>query len=288
MTYIGASVGLMLGQVRVALLVYALGPAPGIATSLAVSTLGTLVGTWRHTVDGRVALKLLITIGVPSAVAAYITTAWAHWVDPVIMKRIIAGVVLLAGIQMLRAKSGQNRANASSQKTPLESDKPHKSPDPGKVDGPDAAVPKPGLGSATAAVSSDPAPARASVWRGRTLAIEVVLGTVLGALSGFVGLLLGSLRLPAMIRHAGVPVTTAIGTNLAIGTLTGVSAAVAGLRGGSVDLYVVAVLAIPTTLAAHYGARRTGRTDPATLTTTIAVILVVSGALMLTETLLTG
>jgi uncharacterized membrane protein YfcA len=112
---------------------------------------------------------------------------------------------------------------------------------------------------------------------------EVVVGAVLGAISGLVGLLLGSLRLPAMIRYARVPPAIAIGTNMAIGALTGLSAGVATFLQGQVDLGAFAIVTPLTLLGANLGARRTGQLDEATLKRWIAWILLLSAALMLGE-----
>ncbi|HEY8379811.1 MAG TPA: sulfite exporter TauE/SafE family protein, partial [Nannocystis sp.] len=197
---------------RVALLVYALGsPAAGAATSLAISTAGTLVGTFRHAADGRVRLGLLLTIGAPSALAAFITARHAGSLDPRLLKAAIAVVLIITGVAMLRR-------------------------------------PAPPAGS-----SEHVPPPRYAVLR------EVVVGALLGAISGLVGLLLGSLRLPAMIRYARVAPPVAVGTNMAIGCLTGLSAGVATFLEGQVDLPAFAVVTPLTLLGAHLGARRTGQ-----------------------------
>lgn len=237
LSYIGATVGLVLGQLRVVLLVYLLGDAAvGTATSLAISTAGTLIGTLRHAIDGRVQLTLLLTVGAPSAAAAFFTARYAHLADPRLLKLGIAVLLVVTGLSMLLRR-------------------------------PTAAAPE--------------VPPRIP-----PMVAEVIVGAVLGAISGLVGLLLGSLRLPTMIRYARVPPPTAIGTNMAIGTLTGLSAGVATFLEGQVDLLAFAVVAPTTVLGAHLGARTTGKLAPQTLLRVIAWVLVATGALMLGEGLL--
>lgn len=237
LSYIGATVGLVLGQLRVALLVYALGSAAlGTATSLAISTAGTLVGTLRHAIDGRVQPTLLLSVGIPSAAAAFFTARYAHLVDQRLLKLAIALTLIGTGVAML--------------------------------------------------IPRRPAPADAPPSKIPPLAAEVGVGAALGALSGLVGLLLGSLRLPAMIRYARVPTPTAIGTNMAIGTLTGLSAGVATFLEGQIDPLAFAVVAPTTVLGAHLGARRTGSLAPETLARVIAWVLAATGLLMLGEDLL--
>jgi len=238
LSYIGATVGLVLGQLRVALLTYALASAAvGTATSLAISTAGTLVGTLRHAVDGRVQPLLMLTIGAPSAAAAFFTARYAHLADARILKLAIAVVLILTGAAMLIRRS-------------------------------------------------QPAPATPTPAKIPPMLAEVVVGAVLGAISGLVGLLLGSLRLPAMIRYARVATPVAIGTNMAIGTLTGLSAGVATFLEGQVDLVAFAAVAPTTVLGAHLGARKTGQLAPEILLKVIAWVLVATGLLMLGENLI--
>lgn len=225
----------MLGQLRVALLAYALGsPAVGAATSLAISTAGTLVGTVEHARQRRIRLLLLITIGGPSALAAYLTARHTGGVDPRLLKLAIAVVLALTAVRMLTR-------------------------------------PRPAEGEA-------PAPSR-----GLAIAAEMVVGAVLGAISGLVGLLLGSLRLPAMIRWARVPPTIAVGTNMAIGALTGLSAGVATFLEGQIHWTAFAVVTPLTLLGAALGARKTGKLPEPALRRWIAWVLLLSAALMLGE-----
>src|SRR4051812_45831370 len=103
LSYVGAAVGLVLGQLRLVLLTYALGSAvEGTATSLAISTVATVIGAFAHAREGRVYLPLMFTVGLPSALAAYFTTRYAGTLDPELVKSAIALTLLLTGIQMLR------------------------------------------------------------------------------------------------------------------------------------------------------------------------------------------
>lgn len=51
----------------------------------------------------------------------------------------------------------------------------------------------------------------------RPRAAAVVWGALIGLLGGAVGLILGTLRVPALLRSVGLPAHTAVGTNLAVG-----------------------------------------------------------------------
>jgi len=107
------------------------------------------------------------------------------------------------------------------------------------------------------------------------VAAQVFIGTVLGAISGFVGLLLGSLRLPAMVR-IGVEPRTAIGTNMTIGAITGLSAGISALAVGQVNYEAFAIVAPMAFIGSHLGAQQTGKLDPVRLTRWIAAALIVT------------
>ncbi|MCA9717174.1 MAG: sulfite exporter TauE/SafE family protein, partial [Myxococcales bacterium] len=114
----------------------------------------------------------------------------------------------------------------------------------------------------------------------RTIGAECAVGASLGLLAGLVGLLLGTLRLPLMLRFVRVTPREAIGSNMAIGAITGLLAGAATLLEGHVHLLSFAVLAPVTLLGSALGARATGRIRRATLHRLIAAILVVVGLVM--------
>ena len=94
--------------------------------------------------------------------------------------------------------------------------------------------------------------ATAPIPRGRLL-FEVLVGVVLGAVAGIVGLLLGTLRLPAMMK-LGVHPARAVGTNMAIGSMTGLLAGAAALLEGNVDPWAFGVITPATMVGAYWGA----------------------------------
>jgi uncharacterized membrane protein YfcA len=120
--------------------------------------------------------------------------------------------------------------------------------------------------------------------RGLVPAEAVVLGGVIGFLGGVVGLILGSLRLPALLR-LGEPVARTIGSNLVVGFFVG-WAGVAGHATGGVDWTLLAVGAAASIPGAILGARLTGRLPEAQLRRAIAAVLVVAGAAALLEAFL--
>jgi uncharacterized membrane protein YfcA len=109
----------------------------------------------------------------------------------------------------------------------------------------------------------------------------VLIGGGIGLLGGFIGLILGSLRLPAMLRM-GEPLAKAIGTNVTVGFFVGGAGVVGHLPGG-VDWTLLAVGSAASIPGALLGSRLTGRLPEAQLKRAIAAILVVAGIAMLVQ-----
>jgi uncharacterized membrane protein YfcA len=122
---------------------------------------------------------------------------------------------------------------------------------------------------------------QASEPRRMTPAQTVLVGGGIGLLGGFVGLILGSLRLPAMLRM-GQPVAAAIGTNVTVGFFVGL-AGVAGHVPGGVDWTLLGVGAAASVPGALLGSRLTGRLSEPHLKRAIAAILTVAGIAMLVQ-----
>jgi uncharacterized membrane protein YfcA len=106
--------------------------------------------------------------------------------------------------------------------------------------------------------------------------VGVAIAFSVGVLGGLVGLILGTLRLPAMVRWLGTAPKAAVGTNAATGVIVGVGGLIGHLAAG-VDWALLAAGCAGAVPGAYLGAQLTGRLDDAALLRTIAAILVVAG-----------
>jgi len=104
----------------------------------------------------------------------------------------------------------------------------------------------------------------------------VVSGALIGLLGGLVGLILGSLRMPALLRWVGEVPARAVGTNLAVGFWVGIAGVVGHVPGG-VDWTALGIGAAASVPGALIGARLTGRLSERQLLRGIGTILVVAG-----------
>jgi uncharacterized membrane protein YfcA len=106
-----------------------------------------------------------------------------------------------------------------------------------------------------------------------------LIGFGVGLLGGFVGLILGSLRLPALVRWGGIGPYAAIGTNAAVGAVVGLGGLIGHLPSG-IDWGILAVGAAAAMPAAYLGSRFTGRLDERQLIHAMAIVLAISGSAM--------
>ena len=112
----------------------------------------------------------------------------------------------------------------------------------------------------------------------RPRATAVAAGGLIGLLGGAVGLILGTLRLPALIRGSGLVVHRAVGTNLVVGFFLGVFGFLGHLIRAEVEWVVLAVSLAGAVPGSFLGARMTGRLSDRALRRAIGAVLVVVAA----------
>ena len=110
----------------------------------------------------------------------------------------------------------------------------------------------------------------------------VVTGAAVGVLGGLIGLILGALRMPALLRYVGETAARAVGTNLAVGVCVGI-AGVIGHTPDGVDWDLLAIGSAASVPGALLGARLTGRLSERQLLRAIGAMLVVAGAATLLQ-----
>ncbi|MDX6668913.1 MAG: uncharacterized protein QOK04_2293 [Solirubrobacteraceae bacterium] len=106
----------------------------------------------------------------------------------------------------------------------------------------------------------------------------VVAGAGIGLLGGFVGLILGSLRMPALLRVVHELPARAVGTNVSVGFCVGVAGALAHLPSSAPDWSLLAIGGAASIPGALAGSRLTGRLSERALVRAIAIVLLVAAA----------
>lgn len=130
------------------------------------------------------------------------------------------------------------------------------------------------------------------VWSGTDLALRPIaprprerlrlgrggaLAFLVGVLGGAVGVILGTLRMPALVRSVGLDVRRAAGTNLVVGFLLGLAAFGTHALGEGVEWSVLAAGLAGAIPGGWLGARATGRVSEDALRLALGAVLVVVG-----------
>jgi uncharacterized membrane protein YfcA len=104
----------------------------------------------------------------------------------------------------------------------------------------------------------------------------VLAGAAIGVLGGIVGLILGALRMPALLKYVGEAPARAVGTNVSVGFCVGI-AGVVGHTPEGVDWDLLLVGSAASVPGAVLGSRLTGRLSERQLLRAIGAVLIVAG-----------
>jgi hypothetical protein len=116
--------------------------------------------------------------------------------------------------------------------------------------------------------------------RGRAITNAALVGFGIGVLGGTVGLILGTLRLPALMRWVGTSATDAVGTNSAAGVVVAIGGLIGHLPSG-IDWALVVVGGAASIPGALIGARVVGRLSERQLLHAVAIVCLIAGLAML-------
>jgi uncharacterized membrane protein YfcA len=235
LSFYGAAIGLILGHLRLPLLIYYLpSTTAGMATNLAISGLGALTGSVRHAREGRVSLRLLALMGIPSILGALVGAFLLMRVDSSWARVAVGGFLVISGVNLVVSRKSEGAA--------------------------------------------------VNPFQALRILAEILIGLVIGFLAAVTGLMLGSVRLPMMIRMLKVDPRVAVGTNMAVGCLTAVAGACALWPGGqSFDLMTLLIVGPLTILGGYWGSRCTGRFRKESLQFLVGLTIVLTGVGMVAE-----
>jgi uncharacterized protein len=259
----GGAVGLVLGNIRLpAVLLVASSPAAGAGANIGISGVAAFAAAAAHIRAGRINWRLFAWMAPPSMAGAVAGGLVSGAISDTALLIVIGVTLFYFGVDILRkeareAGGGPSAARAAGDEKRREAGGAEPSP---------AGAEAPGSDSARSA-HADTLDIRAAV----------VSGALIGLLGGLVGLILGALRVPALLRWVGEVPHRVVGTNMAVGFWVGV-AGVAGHLPGGVDWPVLGAGAAASVPGALLGARLTGRMSERQLLRAIGAVLVVAGA----------
>jgi len=121
--------------------------------------------------------------------------------------------------------------------------------------------------------------------KNKLILLESSIGFGVGFLGGLVGLVLGSIRMPAMISILKMEPKVAIGTNLAASSIMGISGLAGHIISNNVDYFVILVMGPAAMLGGYLGAKYTNRFSEKTLKHLIAIVLIIVAITMFVRAL---
>jgi hypothetical protein len=115
------------------------------------------------------------------------------------------------------------------------------------------------------------------------VAPAVLGGLGVGALGGAIGVILGTMRMPVLLRGVGMTAAKAVGTNLVVGFAVGAVGLAAHAARLEVEWELLAVCAPAAVVGGWLGAHVTGRLSELFLRRAIGVALIVIAAALAVE-----
>lgn len=238
-------VGLVLGVLRLPFLILGFEPSAAnvaIGTNIGVSTFGAISASIRHFQQNNIYLRTFIVMAGTGSIGGFLGSLLTKDVPVTILFTAIAAIVLYEAFTMIKVARRKNKEH----NTKLTS------------------------------INGNP-----EYHNKQFLYTELLIGFGIGFLGGLVGLILGSIRLPAMISILKMDAKVAIGTNLAASSLMCVSSLAGHLLNGNVDFSIVLTMGPAAMVGGYLGAKYTSRVSEMRLKQLIGFVLIVVAVIMI-------
>ncbi|MGC1131518.1 MAG: sulfite exporter TauE/SafE family protein [Nitrososphaeraceae archaeon] len=245
-------VGLVLGVVRFPVVLSIETSASVTAgTNLGVSTFGAITAALRHYRLGNIHFRLFLILGLTGAAGAFIGSFLTGFV-PVSYLLVVIGIIVLYESYILlkgpRTKEENIKKNEIAENPRSE--------------------------------DSENSNRMFIHTRAKSIFLESVIGFGIGILGGMVGLVLGSIRMPAMISILKMEPRTAIGTNLAASSFMGISGLLGHIINNNIDYFVLTIMGGSAMIGGYLGARYTSQFSERSLKRIIGLVLIVVATTM--------
>ncbi len=246
----GGIVGIALGVIRLPMLtMFGVDPLIAAGTNLMVSVMGAMVGTLDAFFDNRVVPTVVFAMGGPAIVGAFVGGYFAD---------LVPTWLLLSAVTLLMAWSGLALVAWSMRIIRIRKRYPR------------ARTRRAIAGGGNEEIHFDV----------KQVGRESAAGLGIGLIGGAVGLVLGVLRMPALLAMKMDP-HKAAGSNLAITVLVGISGFLGHVLKGSFDWQLIAIVGIPGVIGMYVGTRLANRFDATALRLVVGlVVLVVAPAVL--------
>ncbi|MFL6456763.1 MAG: sulfite exporter TauE/SafE family protein [Nitrososphaeraceae archaeon] len=269
--FVGGMVGLVLGVLRLAFIILGVessfspsspsssSVSVAAGTNIGVSTFGAAAAAIRHFRQKNISLQTFLIMAATGSTGGFFGSAFTKYIPLTLLLGLIAIIVLYEAFVLIKSSRKKKdeemrRSNNNEDNNNLD-----------LIHGPSSAL-----------RSSPSNPSNISGVRNKQFIFtESLIGFGIGFVGGLVGLIIGSIRLPAMISVLKMETKEAIGTNLAVSSLTGASSLVGHLINGNVDFLIMITMGPAAMLGGYMGAKYTNRFSEGSLKLIIGIVLIV-------------
>jgi uncharacterized protein len=241
-SFIGGMVGLVLGVLRLPfILSTGLSVTESVGTNIGVSTLGAITAAIQHIRNKNISLTIFIIMALTGAIGAFYGASLTKNV-PINFLLILVGLIISYESFILLKENNNNNDKITTQYL---------------------------LNLHQESTSKN---------YYYEFFLQSIIGFLVGILGGLVGLVLGSIRLPAMIKILKTEPKIAVGTNMLISSVMGMSGFIGHAISNEVNFLYLIILGPSAMIGGFLGARYTNRLSPTNLKRLIGIVLAIVAA----------
>ena len=251
-SFIGGMVGLVLGVIRLPFIVSTgLNVTESIGTNIGVSTLGAITAAIQHIRKRNISFTIFIIMALSGAIGAFYGASLTKNVPINLLLILIGLIISYESFTLLKDNNGNNKININNNEKKITENRLNVNQKSIKQKNPY-----------------------------NDIIVQSIIGFLIGLLGGLVGLVLGSIRLPAMIKIWKTEPKIAVGTNMLISSVMGMSGFIGHIINNEVNFLYLIILGPSAMVGGFLGAKYTNRLSPSTLKKLIGIILAIVAAVI--------
>ena len=251
-SFIGGMVGLVLGVIRLPfILSTGLNVTESIGTNIGVSTLGAITAAIQHIRKRNISFTIFIIMALSGAIGAFYGASLTKNVSINLLLILIGLIISYESFTLLKDNNRNNKININNNEKKITENRLNVNQKSIKQKNPY-----------------------------NDIIVQSIIGFLIGLLGGLVGLVLGSIRLPAMIKIWKTEPKIAVGTNMLISSVMGMSGFIGHIINNEVNFLYLIILGPSAMVGGFLGAKYTNRLSPSTLKKLIGIILAIVAAVI--------
>ena len=255
-SFIGGMVGLVLGVIRLPfILSTGLSVTESVGTNIGVSTLGAITAAIQHIRNRNISFTIFIIMAITGAIGAFYGASLTKNVPINFLLILIGLIISYESFTLLKENNNKNRNNKIN----------NNNDDDKKIT------------ENRLNLNQESIKQKNPYY---DIFVQSIIGFLVGILGGLVGLVLGSIRLPAMIKILKTEPKIAVGTNMLISSVMGMSGFIGHLINNEVNFLYLIVLGPSAMIGGFLGAKYTNRLSPSTLKKLIGIVLAIVAAVI--------